>query len=85
MEMESDLGAPLLAEVAGVSHHGGWAMEHLLLSLALLPLLLASRVSASSAIRIRVILTRFLAEEEWRRRKEEEERRRQEEETGGGG
>ena len=64
MEVESDLGAPLLAEVAGVSHHCGKAMEHLLLSLALLPLFLTSRVSASSAIRIRVILTRFLAEEE---------------------
>ena len=34
------------------------------------PLLLAARVSASSAIRIRVF-TRFLAEEEWRRKEEE--------------
>ena len=64
MVVESNLGAPLLAEVAGVSHHCERAMEHLLLSLALLPLFLTSRVSASSAIRIRVILTRFLAEEE---------------------
>ena len=82
-EVESNLGAPLgrlfLAEVPGVSHHGGGATEHLLLSLALIHLLLASRVTASSAIRIR---TRFLAEEEWRRRKEEEERRREGEEEG---
>ena len=41
------------------------------------PLLLAARVSASSAIRIRVF-TRFLAEEDRRRRKEEEEERRRE-------
>ena len=63
--MESDLGAPLDRLLLG-----RWlgcrtmTTEHLLLSLALLPLLLASRVSAS---------TRFLAEKEWRRRKEEEE------------
>jgi len=43
-----------------VSHHGGGAMEHLLLSLARLLLLQASRVSAFTAIWIRVILTRFL-------------------------